>query len=58
MNEICGSLDLDGTKIAFRRLEGAGPAVVWLGGFRSDMGGTKAQATRIAATLGLQDFTL
>lgn len=44
MNEICGSLDLDGTKIAFRRLEGAGPAVVWLGGFRSDMGGTKAQA--------------
>jgi pimeloyl-ACP methyl ester carboxylesterase len=44
MNEICGSLDIDGARIAFRRLEGAGPAVVWLGGFRSDMGGTKAQA--------------
>lgn len=25
-------------------MEGGGPTVVWLGGFRSDMGGTKAQA--------------
>jgi len=31
-------------RLAFRRREGAGPGVVWLGGFRSDMEGTKAQA--------------
>jgi pimeloyl-ACP methyl ester carboxylesterase len=34
----------DGERIAWRRLGGASPAVVWLGGFRSDMAGTKAQA--------------
>ena len=31
-------------RIAFRRVGGAGPVVVWLGGFRSDMTGTKAEA--------------
>ena len=30
-------------RIAYRRREGAGPGVVWLGGFRSDMLGTKAE---------------
>ena len=30
--------------MAWRRVEGAGPTVVWMGGFRSDMAGTKAQA--------------
>ena len=34
----------DGEQIAWRRVAGAGPTVVWLGGFRSDMTGTKAQA--------------
>jgi pimeloyl-ACP methyl ester carboxylesterase len=34
----------DGERIAWRRVAGAGPTVVWLGGFRSDMAGTKAQA--------------
>jgi len=29
-------------RIAWRRLEGAGPTLVWLGGFRSDMTATKA----------------
>ncbi|GAB4518589.1 MAG: alpha/beta hydrolase [Amphiplicatus sp.] len=29
-------------RLAYERLEGAGPSVVWLGGFRSDMTGTKA----------------
>ncbi len=29
-------------RIAFRRRQGRGPGVVWLGGFRSDMIGTKA----------------
>jgi pimeloyl-ACP methyl ester carboxylesterase len=30
--------------VAFRKLEGRSPAVLWLGGFASDMAGTKAQA--------------
>lgn len=33
----------DGTQIAFRRFEGAAPGIVWLGGYRSDMLGTKAE---------------
>jgi len=32
-----------GRKIAYCRVEGSGPGVVFLGGFRSDMTGTKAQ---------------
>jgi pimeloyl-ACP methyl ester carboxylesterase len=34
----------DGEQIAYARAEGEGPTVVWLGGFNSDMGGTKAEA--------------
>lgn len=34
----------DGAAIAYRKQDGDGPTVVWLGGFRSDMTGTKAQA--------------
>ncbi|RIK85443.1 MAG: alpha/beta hydrolase [Hyphomicrobiales bacterium] len=34
----------DGERIAVRRREGAAPGAVWLGGFRSDMLGTKAEA--------------
>jgi pimeloyl-ACP methyl ester carboxylesterase len=34
----------DGERVAFRRLAGHGPTVVWLSGFHSDMAGTKAQA--------------
>ena len=34
----------DGDRIAYRRIGGAGPTVVWLGGFHSDMDGTKAEA--------------
>lgn len=33
-----------GERLAWRRIEGKGPTVLWLGGFRSDMTGTKAQA--------------
>jgi pimeloyl-ACP methyl ester carboxylesterase len=33
---------LDGATIAYHRLTGSGPGVVFLGGFRSDMTGTKA----------------
>ncbi len=38
----------EGATIAYRRLDGAGPGIVFLGGFRSDMTGTKA--------LFLEDF--
>jgi len=31
-------------KIAVRKLEGSSPGVIWLGGYRSDMIGTKAEA--------------
>ena len=34
----------DGERIAVRRRQGAAPGAVWLGGFRSDMLGTKAEA--------------
>ena len=33
----------DGTPLAFRRLPGTGPGVVFLGGFHSDMTGSKAE---------------
>ena len=45
MAETTGNLTrADGETLAWRRLDGRGPTVVWLGGFRSDMTGTKAQA--------------
>ncbi len=44
MTETAGQLKHDGQRLAWRRVEGAGPTVVWMGGFRSDMTGTKAQA--------------
>jgi pimeloyl-ACP methyl ester carboxylesterase len=34
----------DGATIAYHKLDGDGPGIVFLGGFRSDMTGTKAQA--------------
>ena len=44
MSEITGFLDRpDGARIAWRRVEGVGPTVIWLGGFKSDMAGSKAQ---------------
>ena len=33
----------DGNRIAYRQVAGEGPTVLWLGGFHSDMTGTKAQ---------------
>lgn len=45
MSENAGRLMRpDGEEIAWRRIEGRGPTVVWLSGFKSDMAGTKAQA--------------
>jgi pimeloyl-ACP methyl ester carboxylesterase len=44
MSETSGFLERpDGEQLAWRRVAGAGPTVVWLGGFKSDMAGTKAQ---------------
>lgn len=45
MAETAGYLTRDdGARLAWRAVKGEGPTVVWLGGFRSDMNGTKAQA--------------
>ena len=51
MLETAGSLARpDGERIAWRGLAGREPTVVWLGGFRSDMSGAKAQALADWAT--------
>lgn len=43
--EATGRLDRgDGTRLAWRQRPGRGPGVVFLGGFNSDMTGTKAEA--------------
>jgi hypothetical protein len=43
----------DGEKLAWARVTGKGPTFVWLGGFKSDMTGTKAEALAAwAATSG------
>ena len=39
----------DGEQLAFRPVDGDGPTVIWVGGFRSDMEGTKALALDSAA---------
>jgi hypothetical protein len=45
MKETRGRLQRpDGEQLAWRRMAGEGPTVVWLGGFRSDMAGSKAEA--------------
>jgi len=44
MNAKVEFLDLGNGKLAYRSQAGGGPAVVWLGGFGSDMEGSKAQA--------------
>jgi pimeloyl-ACP methyl ester carboxylesterase len=45
MSETSGFLKRpDGERIAWRRVDGEAPTVVWLGGFKSDMAGTKAEA--------------
>lgn len=36
-------LPIDGERIALRQRQGRSPGIVWLGGFRSDMLGTKAE---------------
>jgi pimeloyl-ACP methyl ester carboxylesterase len=44
MTEESGVFDIgDGVRLAYRRMAGAGPGVMFLGGFNSDMTGTKAE---------------
>ena len=38
------SITVEGDRIAVRRRQGAAPGAVWLGGYLSDMAGTKAEA--------------
>jgi pimeloyl-ACP methyl ester carboxylesterase len=54
--ETIGFLDRDGARLAWRRVAGRGPTVVWLGGFASDMTGTKAQALADWAKAAGRDF--
>lgn len=42
MGELAEFDGPDGRRLAYRRTEGAGPGIVFLGGFMSDMEGTKA----------------
>ncbi len=39
----------DGETLAFKRVDGSGSTILWIGGFRSDMEGTKALALDAAA---------
>ncbi|MBA3446186.1 MAG: alpha/beta hydrolase [Pseudaminobacter sp.] len=45
-------IDVSATKIAVRRLPGKEPGIAWLGGYRSDMMGTKAEALHQWAAAG------
>jgi len=44
MTETSGFLNHEGAALAWRRVAGEGPQVVWLGGFHSEMTGTKGEA--------------
>jgi pimeloyl-ACP methyl ester carboxylesterase len=56
MRERAGRLAHEGRELAWRALDGRGPTIVWLGGFRSDMAGTKAQALADWAQAGGRGF--
>jgi len=56
MTEENGVFEVDGAALAWRRTSGAGPTILWLGGFASDMTGTKAQALADWAAAQGRDF--
>jgi pimeloyl-ACP methyl ester carboxylesterase len=57
MIETSGRLTrTDGEQIAWRRIPGSGPTVVWFGGFRSDMAGNKAEFLAERAAMRGHDF--
>ena len=49
MDDIERLVRPDGERLALKRVRGDGPTVLWIGGFRSDMEGTKALALDAAA---------
>lgn len=49
MSDVQTLIRPDGETLAYKAIAGAGPTVVWIGGFRSDMEGTKALALDAAA---------
>ncbi|MBX9708176.1 MAG: alpha/beta hydrolase [Caulobacteraceae bacterium] len=49
LNDIQTLTRPDGETLAYKRIQGTGPTVLWIGGFRSDMEGTKALALDAAA---------
>ncbi len=55
-SETEGRLGAGGAEIAWRRTAGRGPTIIWLGGFRSDMTGTKAEALAEWAAAQDRDF--
>ena len=56
MTEENGDLEADGARLTWRRIRGRGPTIVWLGGFASDMTGTKAQVLADWAAQTDRDF--
>ena len=57
MTETSGFMERpDGERLAWRRVAGDGPTVIWVGGWRSDMGGTKAEALAEAARANGWDY--
>lgn len=56
MSDVAGILQHEGGQLVWRRVRGAGPTIVWLGGFRSEMAGTKAQALSDWAAEQGRDF--
>ena len=56
MTQTPGTLEVEGEALAWRRVAGRTPTVVWLGGFHSDMTGTKAQALAEWAATGGQAY--
>jgi len=56
MSEALGHLMADGVRLAWRRTPGHGPTLLWLGGFRSEMSGTKAQTLADWADATGHDF--
>ena len=56
MIETSGFLQHHGASLAWRKVGGQGPTFVWLGGFRSEMIGTKAEALADWALKGGRSF--
>ena len=54
--ELSGRLATPDGGLAWRRAPGSGPTVLWLGGFRSEMTGTKAEALAAWAAGAGRDF--